>query len=268
MRTIFPAALTLTLGLAPLAGADVLYSNPGGDDGIDASRRSTINPATNPPVPFDAAIVADNFTLPSGGTVDTVRFWGLNLADFSSPEAFISGFRIRIFEDSGADQPGTLVSDQTIPTFQITTAQAGATVYYVYDAPITPVALDAGTRYWLSIAANKTVNSTFEYWSWQRGSVTDGVQVNLQFEPTGPWQILGGFENAVAFELEGAAPPPCVGDLDGDNDTDVFDFTDFSAAFGSSLGDANFNPDVDYDNDDAITVLDFGTWAADFGCPN
>lgn len=266
MLSLATLAGALPLALAPLSHADVLYSNPGGDDGLGSSRPSTINPGGTP---FNAAIVADNFTLPSGGDVDLVRFWGLNSADFSNPEAFISGFRIRIFEDNGADQPGALVSDQTISTGLVTTAPAGATIYYVYDAPITPVSLDPNTRYWLSVAANKTSNSTFEYWSWQKTTNgADGVQVNLQFQPTGAWSILGDIENIVTFELEGAPAPACAGDLNNDGGTDVLDFTEFTATFGSVLGDANFNPAADYDNDDAITVLDFGAWSADFGCPN
>ncbi len=64
------------------------------------------------------------------------------------------------------------------------------------------------------------------------------------------------------------AVPPCVcpGDLDGNCTTDVFDFTVFSQAFGSSTGDPEYNEDADYDGDGSVTVLDFGQWAADFGC--
>lgn len=69
-----------------------------------------------------------------------------------------------------------------------------------------------------------------------------------------------------SFTTVAPPPCPCFGDLDGNCNTNVLDFTIFTSAFGSFLGDANFNPDVDYDNDDAVTVLDFGIWSGNFGC--
>ncbi len=69
-----------------------------------------------------------------------------------------------------------------------------------------------------------------------------------------------------SFETVAPPPCPCVGDLDNNCTTDVFDFTVFSASFGSELGDLSYNPNADYDGDDAVTVLDFGQWASDFGC--
>ncbi len=60
--------------------------------------------------------------------------------------------------------------------------------------------------------------------------------------------------------------PTCVGDLDGDFDTDVFDFGDFAAAFGTSMGDPGYNPDADFDNDGDVDVFDFGVFGPDFGC--
>ncbi len=63
-------------------------------------------------------------------------------------------------------------------------------------------------------------------------------------------------------------PPPCVGDLNGDNATDVLDLAVFLSAFGNNLGDPGYNAAADYDNNNTINVLDFAIWVADFGCPN
>lgn len=63
-------------------------------------------------------------------------------------------------------------------------------------------------------------------------------------------------------------PAPCLGDLNADNATNVIDFSIWVAAFGTTLGDPNFNPDADYDNNNTVNVLDFSIWVADFGCPN
>ena len=58
-------------------------------------------------------------------------------------------------------------------------------------------------------------------------------------------------------------PPACIGDLTGDNKTDVLDFAQFASVFGQFV-----TPNVppDYDGDGQITVLDFATWVVDFGC--
>ena len=78
---------------------------------------------------------------------------------------------------------------------------------------------------------------------------------------------LGGPEsNEVSIMVGAVPPPPCVGDIDGDGDTDVFDFGEFAAAFGSALGDPEYNPAADLDGNEAIDVFDFGLFATDFGC--
>ncbi len=71
----------------------------------------------------------------------------------------------------------------------------------------------------------------------------------------------------ISFSFETEAPvPACAGDITGDGATDVFDFSALAAAFGSSPGDANWNPDADIVADGVIDVFDFSTLAADFGC--
>jgi cytochrome c peroxidase len=62
-----------------------------------------------------------------------------------------------------------------------------------------------------------------------------------------------------------AAPPPtCLGDLDGDNDTDIFDFGIFAVSlFGQTVTPGSAG---DYNADGVVNVLDFAYFAADFGC--
>lgn len=60
-------------------------------------------------------------------------------------------------------------------------------------------------------------------------------------------------------------PPPCVGDIDGDGSTTVFDFGIFATHFGSTQP-AFTNGDLN--GDGLVNVFDFGLFAVDFGCPN
>jgi hypothetical protein len=63
--------------------------------------------------------------------------------------------------------------------------------------------------------------------------------------------------------------PPCPGDLDGDGVRDLTDFTLFAAAYGSVVGDANYNLCADLDGDGVVDLTDFGLFAAGYGvaCP-
>ena len=50
------------------------------------------------------------------------------------------------------------------------------------------------------------------------------------------------------------------GDLDGDADIDVADYTIFIAAFGRCAGDAAYNAMCDFDGDNCITFVDYQIW--------
>ncbi|GIV18547.1 MAG: hypothetical protein KatS3mg023_0298 [Armatimonadota bacterium] len=55
------------------------------------------------------------------------------------------------------------------------------------------------------------------------------------------------------------------GDVDGDNEVTLFDFGQLVAAFGSMLGDANWNANADLDGDEEVTLFDFGILVKNFG---
>ncbi len=55
------------------------------------------------------------------------------------------------------------------------------------------------------------------------------------------------------------------GDVDGDNEVTLFDFSRLVAAFGSMPGDSNWNPDADLDGDEEVTLYDFGIIVRHFG---
>ncbi len=64
-----------------------------------------------------------------------------------------------------------------------------------------------------------------------------------------------------AFE---APAPGCSGDVDGDGDTDVFDFAELAASFGAGPGATREMGDLT--GDGHVDVFDFAELAADFGC--
>jgi hypothetical protein len=67
--------------------------------------------------------------------------------------------------------------------------------------------------------------------------------------------------------LAACAAGGCPGDLDGDGFRNVSDFTLFAAAFGSQLGDANYDAAADLNGDGFVNATDFTAFAAVFGTP-
>ena len=55
------------------------------------------------------------------------------------------------------------------------------------------------------------------------------------------------------------------GDQDADGDVDIVDLFKFRAAFGTVLGDVNFNPAFDFNNDGKIDLFELFMFRANFG---
>jgi hypothetical protein len=60
--------------------------------------------------------------------------------------------------------------------------------------------------------------------------------------------------------VDGGEPPVICGDFDGDLDVDIDDYNAFLSYFGSSPGDANWNPLADFDLDGLVALPDFAAW--------
>ncbi len=57
----------------------------------------------------------------------------------------------------------------------------------------------------------------------------------------------------------------CAADFDGNGEVNLGDFGVFGAAFGSTAGDANYNPDADFDGNGEVNLGDFGVFGGQFG---
>ncbi len=67
-------------------------------------------------------------------------------------------------------------------------------------------------------------------------------------------------------QLRFVPPSGCVGDVDGDGDTDHSDLGALLAAWGSQPGDPNWNPGADLDGNGEVGHSDLGILLADWGC--
>jgi len=55
------------------------------------------------------------------------------------------------------------------------------------------------------------------------------------------------------------------GDIDGDNEVTIGDYSLLSTAFGSGPGDPNWDPEADLDGDDEVTIGDYAILSNNFG---
>jgi len=67
------------------------------------------------------------------------------------------------------------------------------------------------------------------------------------------------------FFIDGTIKIKILGDVNGDGAVDKYDFSDFAAAYGSSVGNPNYNVQCDFDADGDVDKYDFGTFAGNYG---
>lgn len=89
-------------------------------------------------------------------------------------------------------------------------------------------------------------------------NITDGCMVYFQCDLKNSAGTFIG-EALIGMEV------PLPGDVNGDGEVGPADFTLLSAAFGSSLGDPNYNVDADLNKDDEVGPADFTILSQNFG---
>ncbi|MCS6949103.1 MAG: dockerin type I domain-containing protein [bacterium] len=104
---------------------------------------------------------------------------------------------------------------------------------------------DANGNYALSNVEPGTYDVAFKASHWLRTVVT-GVRVR----------------NA---DVTGVNVSLTNGDINGDNEVSLLDFGALVAAYGTSPGDANWNPEADLDGDGDVSLLDFAILVRSFG---
>lgn len=182
-----------------------------------------------------AYTVAEDFTLSTTASVGALVWWG----GYGSPYLGVperDGFTVRIFLDAGG-APGEVVATFT-PGSAVSRQATGGWVNppdanvgftgrpefeYRLDLP-TPLVLQAGTRYWLSIIGVPNLDSWL--WGASLAAQVDEVQRTREDPVAGPWEP---YTPGVAFRLlAGSAPTDPEGegpgaDSDGDGVPDAED---------------------------------------------
>ena len=102
----------------------------------------------------------ENFSLTEDSTIRSFEVLGFIdqglLEDGVQNQAIntLSGFQVTFYqEDASTSLPGTVIADQFIPSSQITQAAFAGNEIERFYADISPVAIDANSAYWFSVAA-------------------------------------------------------------------------------------------------------------------
>ncbi len=210
------AALALALSAAPAWAAVSVY---GHGPRLDASAAGA---SSYYPDSYQRHI-AEGFTLAQSVDLSAVRFWGFALGAFP---VLPGGYTISLWKSDGvsdngvAGSPGTLLLQQetlvTDARFSSQNEPASNPGLTRYDIDLgTTVRLNAGERYWISIAGRVEPEMYFK-WSWADSATSSGYWSGYNVFSSNSWFTLeprpfstGG----QAFELFAIPTPSSTGVL-------------------------------------------------------
>lgn len=157
---------------------------------------------------------ADNFSLGSASSIETIRFWGGNETNSSSSLTNISGFQLTFYANDGG-APGAVLADIAVGLAATSPTPTGQLVGLL-NAPMfeftadlgSPLSLGAGD-YFFSVAANviRPVDFTNEAFQWAGSLPGDGVLFSDSFDGAGYTDASGFARTNLAFEFVGIPTP-------------------------------------------------------------
>ena len=166
------------------------------------------------------------------------------------------------------EDPNCATSGQLVMSVQGSEDPATYVLTFDFGGQLLP----AGS-YWLRVYVVRDFGDHGS-WSWYSTTPVNDSEA-YYYNPGeghgyGPCPIPGseryGQARDMVFTLEGTPAGGCVGDVDGDGDTDHGDLGALLAAWGSQPGDPNWNPNADLDGDGQVGHGDLGVLLGDWGC--
>lgn len=141
-------------------------------------------------------ILADNFVVPAGPGVEVTQLvvWVVYWTGNTPPA--VNSPTVRFYSDGGI-VPGSLIGEEfSVPTVRVDTGLQGSGGFDLYQLTLSlanPVALNAGTTYWVEIAEDTAVPNSRNCWEQGLLDETNGVPGSaISFtEPPVGWGGLG-----------------------------------------------------------------------------
>lgn len=152
--------------------------------------------------------VADNFTLTSAASPDTIKFWGTY--NFANTPLNPDQFTLTFYADSNG--PSSVISSIAIsPTRSLYGPSNYGADIYEYTASFAPVALGAGT-YWVSVVNDSSSDpSRGSQWAWEVSGNSYDSTLAVAFDSTATsssWTVVGNInDEAFVLSTTGTAVP-------------------------------------------------------------
>lgn len=168
---------------------------------------------------------------------------------------------LRVNDDGQYEELGMLVPDTWYNVWLLVNNVTDETQIYLHDRP----GDDATAADLLEVEGQ----TTFAFRDGSAGDlVTFFIKTGGGSGPSGPLYLDDIYiEDTDGLNLYNpAAEPACAADVNQDGSTDLADLAILLAAYGSSIGDPAYNPEVDFDADGTVGLADLSFLLADYGC--
>jgi hypothetical protein len=106
-----------------------------------------------------------------------------------------------------------------------------------------------------------SLNSTTITYTWDTSGFAYGNYTLSAYA----WPVQGETDTADNTVIDGTVYVGILGDINGDGRVDIYDALKLAAAFGSKLGEPNWNPNADINNDYIVDIYDALKLSANFG---
>ena len=204
LKSIYSLIVSLLMTQCCFAG--VLYSNGDqfADFGTHYSKSDTVPGGGS----LLGQVMADNFTLSSDSTIDSVRWWGA--WNFFKPA--IDDFTINIYgSDNGLPDASNLIASRVVGNVVETATGLSRSsnpsfpmALFEFQADIVPLNLQANQEYWISIYDTAGSN-TSQYFLWREIEAAWITGSGAAAGSTTLGASWGGRPVEFAFQLEGSS---------------------------------------------------------------
>jgi len=134
--------------------------------------------------------------------------------------------------------------------------QGGIAETFTVTAYANTSAIEAKTVTSLAPGNNQTLFFIWDTENWVKGNYTIKAQASV---------VLGETETGDNFFIDGVVRVKLQGDVNGDGSVDAIDFALFGMAWGSFIGEPNYDPRCDFNHDGAVNSWDLAVLAKYYG---
>jgi parallel beta-helix repeat protein len=132
-------------------------------------------------------------------------------------------------------------------------------VYADIDTAVIGDEIAVGTETGVTLDAGSTIILTFS-WDTTEGELNATYTISAEVPP-----LTSEVDTADNTRIDDTIHVKIPGDVNGNGKVDVFDLIDLGKAYGSMVGDTNWNPDCDFNGDGKVDASDISDLSENYG---